>query len=359
MDKDLKVKILDLMITARALEERMIKMSKSADGFFWLGGTGEEAFNIPLGLLTRCRSRAKDPDHDPLDYDFYHFHYRNGGTMLAMGMKPIDQIRQMHNRHTDPFSGGRNFCHHYSRTEWNVMPVTSTIQTQCVIAPGSALAQKRHGSEGISIVTFGDAGTAEGDFHIGLNWATQPVQSLPDRKDLGTGVPLLFICTNNGYGISTDFGEVHGQSHISDIAAGYGMPTAIVDGNDVEASWKALKTAMDYCRTERKPYFLEAMVSRLNGHSSSSGANRVATVDDPKKVKKGVSELDPLLAYAKKLVGQKVIKKGYAEDRLKAETERMQAILTEVRKERAPTGENIYDNIFEVEIPGRAARQYE
>ena len=53
------------------------------------------------------------------------------------------------------------------------------------------------------------------------------------------------------------------------------MPTATIDGNDPEASYAALKKAMDYVRTERKPYLLEAMVSRLHGHSSASGANFV------------------------------------------------------------------------------------
>jgi 2-oxoisovalerate dehydrogenase E1 component alpha subunit len=237
--------------------------------------------------------------------------------------------------------------------------VTSTIQTQCSIAPGCALAQKRHGGDGITILTFGDAGTAEGDFHVGLNWATQPVFSLPDREDLGVGTPLLFICTNNLYGISTDYDDVHGQKNILEIARGYGMEGKIINGNDVEESMAALQEAMDYCRKERKPYFLEAMVSRLNGHSSSSGANRVDTVDSEKDYVRGQNEVDPILVWHKKLVKQKVVAKDYFDKKHKEETDRMNAILKEVKKTPAPTGDLIYDHTFTREIAGRPPQMYE
>jgi len=323
MDKALKKKILDHMITARCMEERMVKMSKSSDGFFWLGGVGEEAFNVPLGLLAK---RRPDEDAPALDYDFFHFHYRNGATMIAMGMDPTDQIRQMHNRATDPFSGGRNFCNHYAYKRWNVCPTSSTIQTQCSVAPGTARAQKRHGGDGLTIVTFGDAGTAEGDFHVGLNWAT-----LPDWE-----LPLLFVCTNNGYGISTAYEEVHGQSKILDLAKGYGMKGALVDGCDVEASYAAIDKAMTYIRKNRKPYFLEATVSRLHGHSSSSGANRVP---------KG-SERDPLEEWRTKLEKEGVIEADYFDKTYAAETQRMTDILIKVRTEPGPEPASIYDHIF-------------
>lgn len=338
MDKELKLKILDLMIRARCMEERMINLSKTKDAFFWLGGVGEEAFNVPLGLLA-------DPGPD-LDHDYFHFHYRNGSTMMALHAKlnaaeyfeseelkdefPRDELRQMLCRATDPFSGGRNFCNHYARKDWNVAPVASTIQTQCSIAPGTARAQKRHGGTGITILTFGDAGTAEGDFHVSLNWATLP----------GWELPLLFICTNNEYGISTPYSEIHGQGHITDIAKGYGIKTALVDGNDVEASYKALEKAMGYVRKRRKPYFLEAKVSRLNGHSSSSGANRVPVGNGPG------SECDPLEIWREKLIEQGLITLEDFDREYKGEEHRMLALVNEVKQEPLPEGSSIFDHIF-------------
>src|SRR5215475_5478750 len=116
------VKIYDLMLRARLLEERLITMYKQGEGFFWIGGPGEEAFNVPLGLLVNKGSG--------LEHDFVHLHYRSSGTLLAMGADPVDSIRQMKNVSTDPYSKGRNFAGHFSVRKWNVVPVSSPIEVQ-------------------------------------------------------------------------------------------------------------------------------------------------------------------------------------------------------------------------------------
>ena len=95
------LEIYRLMVRSRAMEERMIKMSKSGEGYFWIGGPGEEAFNVLLGLQVK---KGQGPA-----YDFLHLHYRNSATLVAMGMPLLDGIRQMAMAATDPFSAGRNF----------------------------------------------------------------------------------------------------------------------------------------------------------------------------------------------------------------------------------------------------------
>src|SRR5258708_7295448 len=257
------LEIYRIMVRTRAMEERMIKMSKSGQGYFWIGGPGEEAFNTCLGLQVK---KGQGPA-----YDFLHLHYRNSATLVAMGMPLLDGIRQMAMTATDPHSRGRNFPGHYARREWNVLPVTSVIEVQRVMAPGTAIVQKRLGGDGISIVTGGDAGTAEGDFASCLIWSTRPGQELP----------VLMVVANNGWGISTPACGQHGEKHIIDRGQAFGIPGEVVDGNDPIASWHAIKRAMEHCRRERRPYMLEAMVSRLYGHSSASGALRVKNEADP------------------------------------------------------------------------------
>ena len=152
LDRELLMKMHDLMVKSRALEERMIQMYRQGHGYFWIGGPGEEAFNVPLGLLIK--------KGQGLDYDYLHFHYRQSATLIAMGEDPIGALRQMKNTATDPYSGGRNFAGHFSIKRWNVVPVSSPIEVQYPMAPGTAIAQRRHGGDGITIVTGGDAGTA-------------------------------------------------------------------------------------------------------------------------------------------------------------------------------------------------------
>lgn len=251
-----------LMVRTRHMEERMIKMSKSGEGYFWIGGPGEEAFNVCLGLLVKKGQGPK--------YDFLHLHYRNSGCLVAMGMPLIDGLRQMAMTATDPHSMGRNFPGHFACREWNIAPVTSVIEVQHVMAPGTALVQKRLGADSITIVCGGEAGTAEGDFASCMVWSTRPGQELP----------VLIIVENNGWGISTSAGSQHGEKHVIDRGKAFGIPGEVVDGNDPIASWHAIARGMEHCRRLRKPYMIEAMVSRLYGHSSSSGALRVKNETD-------------------------------------------------------------------------------
>jgi 2-oxoisovalerate dehydrogenase E1 component alpha subunit len=252
-----------IMVRTRAMEERMIKMSKSGQGYFWIGGPGEEAFNTCLGLQVK---KGRGPA-----YDYLHLHYRNSATLVAMGMPLIDGIRQMAMTATDTHSMGRNFSSHYAWADANVVPVTSVIEVQYVMAPGTALVQKRLGGDGITVVAGGDAGTAEGDFASCLVWSTRP----------GNELPVLVVVTNNGWGISTPACSQHGERNIADRGRAFGIPGEVVDGNDPIASWHAVRRAMAHCRRERRPYLLEAKVSRLYGHSSSSGALRVKNEPDP------------------------------------------------------------------------------
>ena len=134
----------ELMVQSRCLEERLIRMQRGGDGYFWIGGPGEEAFNVALGLQVK-------KGHG-LDHDYLHLHYRSSATLLAMGADPVDALRQMKSVATDPYSGGRNFVGHYSVRKWNVVPITSPIEVQYGVAIGTGIAQKRAGGDGITIV---------------------------------------------------------------------------------------------------------------------------------------------------------------------------------------------------------------
>jgi 2-oxoisovalerate dehydrogenase E1 component alpha subunit len=313
---ELALTIFRQMVRTRVLEERGIKMSKSGEAYFWVGGPGEEATNVCLGLQVH---RGRGPA-----YDYVHLHYRNAGVMLAMGMSMLDHVRQLGMRATDRHSRGRNFVGHYCVPEWNVVPVSSVIEVQFAQAPGTALVQKRHGGEGITVVVGGEAGTAEGDFETCLNWSTRP----------GNELPVLMVVTNNRYGISTNLDTVHVRRPITDRAIPYGIANARVDGNDPIATWHALARAMRYCRRERRPFLLEATVSRLHGHSSSSGAQRVW------------DEADPLALFEQKLIDDGAIDVTAVtalKDEAKAEAD---AAVVQAMGEPPPTPEDVLTDTY-------------
>lgn len=316
LPKELLVRMHDLMVKARVLEERLIQMYKSGHGYFWIGGPGEEAFNVPLGLLMK--------KGQGLDYDYLHAHYRQSGTILALGEPTIGALRQMKNTASDPYSGGRNFAGHFSIRKWNVAPVSSPIEVQYVIAPGTALAQRRHGGEGISIVTGGDAGTAEGDFASCLVWSSRP----------GSELPLLIIVTNNQWGISTPAQGQHGEKQISDRGRAFNIRSKTIDGNDPVNAYLELKEAMEYVRKERKPFLMEAMVSRLYGHSSASGANYVT------------HEQDCIKRFEERLEADGVMSRAEMDSIRQRHTEEIADQARQVREEPLPEPETIWNNIY-------------
>ncbi|MFO0644945.1 MAG: thiamine pyrophosphate-dependent dehydrogenase E1 component subunit alpha [Polyangiales bacterium] len=317
LPRELLVRMHELMLKGRVLEERLITMWRQGDGYFWIGGPGEEAFNVPLGLQVD-KGRG-------LDHDFLHLHYRSSATLLAMGADPVDSLRQMKNTATDPYSGGRNFVGHYSWRAMNVVPVSSPIEVQFSMAPGTAMAQKRHGGRAITIVQGGDAGTAEADFYAGLLWSS--------RK--GHELPVLLIVTNNQWGISTAYDGQHpATTRIADLGRAFGMPSEVVDGNDPEVAWHAIAKAMEYVRTERKPYLIEAMVSRLRGHSSATGAAFIK------------SETDCLARFEERLEARGYLTRAHMDEMRARFTAELLEASKRVIAEAQPDPSTIWNNVF-------------
>ncbi len=313
--KDILQHIHAMMVKSRVLEERLIKIYKTGEAFFWIGGPGEEAFGVPLGLLVH---KGQGPQ-----YDYLHLHYRATPTLIAMGMPMIDSIRLIMNKATDKSTGGRNFSNHYCYPQWNVAPVSSPIEVQYGMAIGTAHVQKRHKSRALTIVTGGDAGSAEGDFASSLIWSTRP----------GNELPMLITVQNNLVGISTDYKDQHGEANVADRGKAFGMRTVVIDGNDPIETYKVLESEMNYIRKSRKPVLLEARVSRLYGHSSATGANFIPERDCLKDFEQTLLKGDVLKQANVKSLWQEY------------ENEARQAQET-VRTEPAPQAESVWENVF-------------
>lgn len=316
LDKALLLKMYDLMVQSRVLEERMIQVYRKGGAYFWIGAPGEEAFGVPLGLLGK---KGKGPK-----YDYYHLHYRGTPTLLALGMDMKDSLRLIMNKATDPCTGGRNFSNHYCYPEWNVVPVSSPIEVQYSMAIGTAVSQRRHKSKGVSIITGGDAGTAEGDFASALIWSSRP----------GFELPMYMTVQNNRWGISTSFDTQHGEKYIADRGKAFGIRTKTYNGNDPVETYIGMKEDLEYIRKTGKPVLAEFAVSRLYGHSSASGANRIE------------GEKCCIEAFEKKLIDQGFLKPQEAKKIRDNYFNQIKKMADEIQSEPFPSPDTIWDHTY-------------
>ena len=127
---------------------------------------------------------------------------------------------------------------------------------------------------------------------------------------------------------------MQGCQNLSDRGKAFGMRTRTIDGNDPVVSYQALKAAMDYVRRERRPFLLEATVSRLYGHSSASGANRIT------------DEVDCLQTFEERLEKQGMLSRSEREKIRARWSEELAELSRQVKEEPMPSAESIWDHIF-------------
>jgi pyruvate dehydrogenase E1 component alpha subunit len=149
----------------------------------------------------------------------------------------------------------------WSPADYNVASICVPIGTHVPHAAGLAWGKKLRGERACAIAYFGDGATSEGSFHEGANLAAV------------TGAPLVLMCNNNQWAISTPLEAQTRAEALVDKAAGYGMPGVRVDGLDVLAVYEATREAVERARAGAGPSFIEAVHYRAAPH---------ATADDPK-----------------------------------------------------------------------------
>ncbi len=150
---------------------------------------------------------------------------------------------------------GKNTSHHLGDRKKGVIAGSGIVGGHIPLGVGTALAAKLRKKDYVSVVFFGDGATNRGDFHEALNLAA--IWKLP----------VVFVCENNLYAISTPASYHVAIKDIADRAAAYGMPGVVVDGNDVLAVYNESQKAYDRARKGEGPTLLECKTYRWRGHS--------------------------------------------------------------------------------------------
>jgi pyruvate dehydrogenase E1 component alpha subunit len=235
-----EVQLLDLyraMVLLRTYDERSVVYQRQGRigtyAIFW----GHEAIQAGAALALE-------------DDDWIFPSYRECAIGLLRGIQPAT-LFQWWRGHPSGW---------WNPVDYRVASICVPIATQIPHAAGLAWGKRLLGERSCAVVFFGDGATSEGAFHEGVNFAAV------------MRAPLVLVCNNNQWAISTPLSAQTAAASLADKAVGYGIPGVRVDGTDVLAVYEAVRAGVERARAGGGPTFVEAVTYRAAPHG---------TADDP------------------------------------------------------------------------------
>ncbi|GAA6151135.1 thiamine pyrophosphate-dependent dehydrogenase E1 component subunit alpha [Pseudoteredinibacter isoporae] len=264
LDQETAIKIYRNMVYIRVLDERMISAQRQGRLSFYLTCSGEEAAVTGTAAAFTMN-------------DMIMGQYREQAALRLRGFSTEQFMNQLLSN-KDDLGKGRQMPVHYGSNELNYMTISSPLGTQIPQAAGYAYAQKLQGNDACTLCYFGEGAASEGDFHAGMNMAAV------------LNCPVVFVCRNNGYAISTPADEQFKGDGIAARGVGYGIKTIRVDGNDILAVYSASLVARRIAIENNEPVLIETMSYRLGAHSTSDDPSGYRSKDEEDKWR----EKDPI-----------------------------------------------------------------
>ena len=278
-------------------------------------GIGEEATGVGSIL-------ALKPD------DYVFGTHRGHVQAVAKGLDLNAMMAEILSRATGVCKG-KGGSMHIADTDKHYFGADGVLGTSAVMATGAALSiKKKKEKDRIAVVFFGDGSSNEGAVFEAFNLASV------------WGLPVLFICTNNTYGMSTPIAKVMKDTDIAKRAIPFAMPSETIDGNDILLVYDTVKKARSYV-LKNGPMLIVENTYRISGHSKSDG-NLYRTKEEINAWK----EKCPIKRFREYLIENKV----YTEEQLDVLTEQAkQDIADAVEYAKAspePLVENVYEDVF-------------
>jgi 2-oxoisovalerate dehydrogenase E1 component alpha subunit len=288
VDDERLVDLYEDMVVARRFDLEAVALQRQGQLGLWPPLLGQEAAQIGS-------ARALRPD------DFVFSSYRENGVAYCRGASPTDLVRVWR---------GTNL------TGWDPQAIGMAtplvmVGAQALHATGYAMGCRLDGVDSVAVAYFGDGATSKGDIHEAMVFAAS------------FAAPVIFFCQNNQWAISEPVG-LQTRRPIADRAAGYGIPSLRVDGNDVLAVMAATRMALERARRGDGPTFIEAVTYRRGPHTTSDDPTRYV---DP-AVQAEWEQRDPI-ARVERLLGARG---ALTEDRATAIKEKAERFAHEMRE---------------------------
>lgn len=316
MDRERAGHIYSTMARIRAFEFRALKLFEENK----LRGSvhlyiGEEAV-----ASTVCSRLTND--------DYITSTHRGHGHCIAKGARPDLAMAELMGKATGYCKGRSGSMHIADFTQGN-LGANAIVGGGIPIAVGAALSAKMQKQDRVAVSFFGDGASNEGTFHESLNLAG--VWKLP----------IIFVCENNGYGISVPTWQSTSVENISERAKGYDMPGETVDGNDVEAIDAAFERALKRAKAGEGPSLIECKTYRWMGHWTGD-PQTYRTREEVETWK----QKDPMKRWRERLLSEGLYAEAELDAMLKAADEEVEAATQFALNSPNPDPAHVLDDVF-------------
>ena len=267
------------MVQARSLDERIWALNRQGKVPIAASSQGHEA--AELGSLL-----AAEKDGDCFLFPYY----RDLALKVAAGLTPVQTMMSFMGKAGDPYSGGRQFPLQGADLPHNIIQISNVVAAGLTQSVGYALGCRMAGEQTVVLVYFGDGATSQGETHEAMNFAS--IHKLP----------VIFICENNRYAISTPQSTQMVVEEVASRAAGYGFPGFTVDGMDLISCYEATREAITHARAQG-PVLLEMMVERFMSHTTDDDDRRYRPEGEVERAR----ERDPVSIFGQTLLDQRIL----------------------------------------------------
>ena len=265
------------MVRIRAFEERaIVEYRKGLPGFIH-SSAGQEA--IPA---TVCAFLKAD--------DYIISTHRGHADIIAKGARLDKMMAELFAKETG-YCKGKGGSMHIAAVELNILGATGVVGDGIPIASGAALGCKMQKRDSVVVAFFGDGAMMTGSFHEGVGLAA--------CWDL----PVIFVCSNNMYAMSTPVRYHTKMKDLSDKAKAYNIPGVTVDGNDTMAVAEAANKAIERARSGKGPTLIVGNTYRYYGHHMGDPGTSYRTKEEIEEWKKR----DPITRLEAQLLQKKII----------------------------------------------------
>ena len=325
LEKPALMEMLRRMMRIRHFEEAVIRLVEGAE---IVGAAhsyiGEEA--VAVGACMALR-----------DDDWMTGNHRSHGHPIAKGGDVRTAMAELLGKSTG-ICKGKGGSMHLADFSIGILGESGILGSAIPVAVGAALGSRLQGNDRVSVCFFGDGASNEGSFHESINLAS--VWKLP----------VIFLCENNQYAVTSSFKDMVAVENISDRAAAYAIPGVLVDGQDVLAMHEAVSQAVERARSGQGPTLVEGLTYRYHDHSL--GLGRI--LKDPYRSDDEVEhwkQRDPITIHKALLIEQSIATQDEI-DRMEQEVkDQIEKAVTFARESPYPEPSALFEDMYADPIP--------